>query len=65
VFIKAGTWGLGKLCGRFGMIIALSSMMAIVEGGLLIIPPARLKPIGWHVIADVDGHDPQAIAAAI
>ncbi|WP_448249982.1 transketolase family protein, partial [Thalassotalea agariperforans] len=27
--------------------------------------PARFASYGWHVIADVDGHNPEAIAAAI
>ena len=36
-----------------------------VEGWFTDNTPARFESYGWHVIADVDGHDSAAIAAAI
>jgi transketolase len=59
----AGTWGLGKLVAFWddnGI-----SIDGHVEGWFTDNTPARFEAYGWHVIADVDGHDPQAIAAAI
>ncbi|MEP7766292.1 transketolase, partial [Sanguibacter sp. 26GB23] len=58
----AGTWGLGKLVAFWddnGI-----SIDGHVEGWFTDNTPARFEAYGWHVIADVDGHDPQAIAAA-
>lgn len=59
----AGTLGLGKLVAFWddnGI-----SIDGHVEGWFTDNTPARFESYGWHVIADVDGHDPQAIAAAI
>jgi transketolase len=59
----AGTLGLGKLIAFWddnGI-----SIDGHVEGWFTDNTPARFEAYGWHVIADVDGHDPAAIAAAI
>ncbi len=59
----AGTLGLGKLVAFWddnGI-----SIDGEVEGWFTDNTPARFEAYGWHVIADVDGHDPQAIADAI
>ncbi|NQY37804.1 MAG: transketolase [Alteromonadaceae bacterium] len=58
----AGTLGLGKLIAFWddnGI-----SIDGHVEGWFTDDTPARFKAYGWHVIS-VDGHDPEAIAAAI
>ena len=36
-----------------------------VEGWFTDDTPARFRAYGWHVVADVDGHDPAAIEAAL
>ena len=59
----AGTLGLGKLVAFWddnGI-----SIDGHVEGWFTDDTPARFRSYGWHVVADVDGHDPEAIAAAI
>ncbi|WP_342807028.1 transketolase [Alteromonas sp. M12] len=59
----AGTLGLGKLIAFWddnGI-----SIDGEVEGWFTDDTPARFESYGWHVIADVDGHDPEAINAAI
>jgi transketolase len=59
----AGTLGLGKLVAFWddnGI-----SIDGHVEGWFTENVPARFASYGWHVIADVDGHNPEAIAAAI
>ncbi len=59
----AGTLGLGKLIAFWddnGI-----SIDGHVEGWFTDDTPKRFESYGWHVIADVDGHDPEAIAAAI
>jgi len=59
----AGTLGLGKLIAFWddnGI-----SIDGHVEGWFTDNTPARFESYGWHVIADVDGHDSAAIAAAI
>ena len=59
----AGTLGLGKLIAFWddnGI-----SIDGNVEGWFTDNTPARFEAYGWHVISDVDGHDPQAIASAI
>jgi transketolase len=59
----AGTLGLGKLVAFWddnGI-----SIDGNVEGWFTDNTPARFEAYGWHVIADVDGHDSQAIADAI
>ena len=59
----AGTLKLGKLVGFYddnGI-----SIDGAVQPWFSEDVPARFRAYGWHVIADVDGHDPQAISAAI
>jgi transketolase len=59
----AGTLGLGKLVAFWddnGI-----SIDGHVEGWFTDNTPKRFESYGWHVIADVDGHDPVAIKAAI
>jgi transketolase len=59
----AGTLGLSKLVAFWddnGI-----SIDGHVEGWFTDDTPARFEAYGWHVIADVDGHDPQAINDAI
>ncbi|MBO9491691.1 transketolase [Endozoicomonas sp. G2_1] len=59
----AGTLGLGKLIAFWddnGI-----SIDGEVEGWFSDDTPARFASYGWHVIADVDGHDSAAISVAI
>ena len=59
----AGTLGLGKLIAFWddnGI-----SIDGHVEGWFTDNTPARFAAYGWHVISDVDGHNPEAIAKAI
>ncbi|WJG08646.1 transketolase [Aliiglaciecola sp. LCG003] len=59
----AGTLGLGKLIAFWddnGI-----SIDGEVQGWFTDDTPARFESYGWQVIADVDGHDPEAIKAAI
>jgi transketolase len=59
----AGTLGLGKLVAFWddnGI-----SIDGEVEGWFSDDTPARFKAYGWHVISDVDGHNSDAISAAI
>jgi transketolase len=59
----AGTLGLGKLIAFWddnGI-----SIDGHVEGWFTDDTPKRFEAYGWHVIADVDGHDPAAIAKAM
>ncbi|WP_375752559.1 transketolase [Vibrio sp. HN007] len=59
----AGTLGLGKLIAFWddnGI-----SIDGHVEGWFADDTPKRFEAYGWHVIADVDGHDAAAIDAAI
>jgi transketolase len=59
----AGTLGLGKLVAFWddnGI-----SIDGNVEGWFSDDTPKRFEAYGWHVIADVDGHDSAAIKAAI
>jgi transketolase len=58
----AGTLGLGKLIAYWddnGI-----SIDGHVEGWFTDDTPKRFESYGWHVIADVDGHDSDAIAKA-
>lgn len=58
----AGTLGLGKLIAYWddnGI-----SIDGHVEGWFSDDTPKRFEAYGWHVIADVDGHDSDAIAKA-
>lgn len=59
----AGTLGLGKLVAVYddnGI-----SIDGEVEGWFTDDTPMRFEAYGWHVVRDVDGHDPDAIARAI
>ncbi|WP_026959653.1 transketolase [Aliagarivorans taiwanensis] len=59
----AGTLGLNKLVAFWddnGI-----SIDGHVEGWFTDDTPARFESYGWHVIRGVDGHDPEAINAAI
>jgi transketolase len=59
----AGTWGLGKLIAFWddnGI-----SIDGHVEGWFTDDTPKRFEAYGWHVVPNVDGHDPAAIDAAI
>ncbi len=59
----AGTWGLGKLTAFWddnGI-----SIDGHVEGWFTDDTPRRFEAYGWQVVANVNGHDPEAIHAAI
>ena len=59
----AGTLGLGKLIAFYddnGI-----SIDGHVEGWFTDDTPARFEAYGWHVVRNVDGHDAEAIDAAI
>lgn len=59
----AGTLGLGKLIAFYddnGI-----SIDGHVEGWFTDDTPKRFESYGWHVIPNVDGHDPDAIKGAI
>ncbi len=59
----AGTLGLGKLIAFWddnGI-----SIDGHVEGWFTDDTPKRFEAYGWHVLPDVDGHDPDAIKKAI
>ncbi|MBS0553410.1 MAG: transketolase, partial [Proteobacteria bacterium] len=59
----AGTWGLGKLTAFYddnGI-----SIDGHVEGWFTDDTPKRFEAYGWQVIRDVEGHEAEAIEAAI
>jgi transketolase len=59
----AGTLGLGKLIAFYddnGI-----SIDGHVEGWFTDDTPKRFEAYGWHVVREVDGHDPEAIIKAI
>src|SRR6187551_923407 len=59
----AGTWGLGKLIAFYddnGI-----SIDGPVQGWFTDDTPKRFEAYGWHVLAGVDGHDVEAVAASI
>jgi transketolase len=59
----AGTLGLGKLIAFYddnGI-----SIDGEVEGWFTDNTPARFEAYGWHVVPGVDGHNPDAVKAAI
>ncbi len=59
----AGTLGLGKLVAFWddnGI-----SIDGHVEGWFTDDTPMRFESYGWHVVRDVDGHDPEAIRKAV
>lgn len=59
----AGTLGLGKLIAVYDDNNI--SIDGEVEGWFTDDTAARFTAYGWHVIDNVDGHDPEAIATAI
>ncbi len=59
----AGTWGLGKLIGFWDDNDI--SIDGHVGAWFTDNTPKRFEAYGWHVIADVEGHDPVALEAAI
>lgn len=59
----AGTLGLGKLVCLFDQNGI--SIDGKVEGWFSENVPARYKAYGWHVVDNVDGHDPAAIKRAV
>lgn len=59
----AGTWGLGKLIAIYddnGI-----SIDGNVEGWFTDDTPKRFEAYHWHVVPNVDGHDPEAVIKAI
>ena len=59
----AGTLGLGKLICLYddnGI-----SIDGHVKNWFTDDTPARFRAYGWHVVADVDGHNPEAVSKAI
>jgi len=59
----AGTWGLGKLTAFWddnGI-----SIDGHIEGWYTDDTAKRFEAYGWHVVPNVDGHDPVAIEAAV
>jgi transketolase len=59
----AGTLGLGKLIAFWddnGI-----SIDGEVEGWFTDDTPGRFRAYGWHVVENVDGHDPASVASAI
>jgi len=59
----AGTWGLGKLIAFYDDNNI--SIDGHVEGWFTDDTPKRFEAYGWHVVRDVQGHDPDAIEAAL
>src|SRR5690606_6439449 len=59
----AGTWGLGKLVAFWDD--NRISIDGDTAGWFTDDTPARFEAYGWKVIRGVDGHDPDAIRAAI
>lgn len=59
----AGTLGLGKLIAMYDDNNI--SIDGEVEGWFTDNTPGRFEAYGWHVVADVDGHDADAVKAAI
>ena len=59
----AGTLGLGKLIGVYDENNV--SIDGTIEGWFTDDTPARFRAYGWHVVEDVDGHDPDAVIAAL
>jgi len=58
----AGSFGLGKLiCFYDDNNISIDGN---VDGWFCDDTPKRFEAYGWHVVADVDGHDPEAVKKA-
>ena len=58
----AGTWGLGKLIAFYDDNAI--SIDGHVDGWFTDDTPKRFEAYGWHVVRDVQGHDPAEIEAA-
>src|SRR5947207_6122837 len=62
----AGTLGLGKLIGFYDDNgISIDSTEGSLQMWFTDDTPKRFESYGWHVIANVDGHDEQAVETAI
>jgi transketolase len=62
----AGTLGLGKLIALYDDNgISIDSEKANIRSWFTDDTPRRFEAYGWHVIADVDGHDFAAVEAAL
>ena len=59
----AGTWGLGKLIAFYDDNNI--SIDGHVDGWFTDDTPMRFEAYGWHVVRDVQGHDPVEIEAAL
>jgi len=59
----AGTWGLGKLTAFWDDNNI--SIDGHIDGWYTDDTAKRFEAYGWHVVRDVEGHDPEAINAAI
>ena len=59
----AGTLGLGKLIGVYDENNV--SIDGDIDGWFTDDTPARFRAYGWHVVEDVDGHDPDAVISAL
>ena len=59
----AGTWGLGKLIAFYDDNNI--SIDGHVEGWFTDDTPKRFEAYGWHVLRDVQGHDPVEIETAL
>ena len=59
----AGTLGLGKLIGVYDENNV--SIDGNIDGWFTDDTPGRFRAYGWHVVEDVDGHDPEAVIAAL
>ncbi|MGH8531072.1 MAG: transketolase [Nevskiales bacterium] len=59
----AGTWGLGKLIAFYDD--NKISIDGEVDGWFRDDTPKRFEAYGWHVVANVDGHDPAALEKAL
>jgi transketolase len=62
----AGTLRLGRLIGLYDdNRISIDSEKSTIDHWFTDDTPARFEAYGWHVIRNVDGHDPGAIDAAL
>jgi transketolase len=62
----AGTLGLGKLIALYDDNgISIDSEKGRIDHWFTDDTPKRFESYGWHVVAAVDGHDPEAIDKAI
>ncbi len=59
----AGTWGLGKLIAFYDD--NKISIDGEVVGWFRDDTPRRFEAYGWHVLPNVDGHDPEAVERAL